>query len=37
MSDGTLFFFGLIATLLTLGPLIVAAVSEMRDKGSKQK
>lgn len=31
MSDTTLFIFGLVATIFTLGPLAIAAFLEMRD------
>ncbi len=32
MSDGFIFIFGLVATLFTLGPLTIAAISEVRNK-----
>jgi hypothetical protein len=32
MSDGAIFVFGLVATAFTLGPLIIAAISEVRGK-----
>lgn len=32
MSDGFIFAFGLVATLFTLGPLTIAALSEVRGK-----
>jgi hypothetical protein len=32
MSDAAIFVFGLVATLFTLGPLIIAAISEVRGK-----
>jgi hypothetical protein len=32
MSDGTIFLFGLLATLFALGPLVIAAISELREK-----
>jgi hypothetical protein len=37
MSDGLLFLFGLIATILTLGPLTIAALSELRDKDAQEQ
>jgi hypothetical protein len=36
MSDLALFVFGLIATGFTLGPLAIAALSELREKDSQQ-
>lgn len=36
MSDLALFMFGLLATLFTLGPLAIAAISELREKDSEQ-
>jgi hypothetical protein len=35
MSDGVLFVFGLVATIFTLGPLTIAAISEMREKDNR--
>ena len=32
MSDGFIFVFGLVVTLFTLGPLTIAAVSEILNK-----
>jgi hypothetical protein len=32
MSDATIFVFGLVATLFALGPLTIAAISELREK-----
>jgi hypothetical protein len=32
MSDGAIFVFGLVATIVTLGPLLIAAISEVRNK-----
>jgi hypothetical protein len=29
MSDGAIFVFGLVATIFTLGPLLIAAISEV--------
>ncbi len=37
MSDLFLFLFGTVATAVTLGPLIIAAVSELREKDSQQQ
>lgn len=36
MSDLALFVFGFIAMSFTLGPLTIAAISEIRAKDSKQ-
>jgi hypothetical protein len=32
MSDGAIFLFGLLVTLFALGPLAIAAISELREK-----
>ena len=37
MSDGAIFVFGLVATLFTLGPLTIAAVSEIRNKDHRKQ
>jgi hypothetical protein len=37
MSDSLLFLFGLFATILTLGPLAIAALSELRDKDEQEQ
>jgi hypothetical protein len=36
MSDLVLFIFGLVATIFTLGPLTIAAISEMRGKDNQK-
>lgn len=36
MSDGALFVFGLIATLFAIGPLIIAAITELREKDNQK-
>jgi hypothetical protein len=35
MSDGAIFLFGLLVTLFALGPLVIAAISELREKGDR--
>ncbi len=35
MSDVFTFVFGLIATILAVGPLVIAAISEMRSKDAE--
>jgi hypothetical protein len=37
MSDLAIFLFGFVATVVTLGPLLIAAISELREKESQQK
>jgi hypothetical protein len=37
MSDLFTFVFGFIATVLAVGPLAIAAISEMRSKNSQQE
>jgi hypothetical protein len=37
MSDGLIFLFGLLATILTLGPLAIAALSELSDKDAQEQ
>jgi hypothetical protein len=34
MSDVALFFFGLTATIFTLGPLAIAAIYDLRERNS---
>jgi hypothetical protein len=36
MSDFVIFLFGLVATLFTLGPLTIAAISELREKDNEK-
>ena len=36
MSDGAIFVFGLLATLFALGPLAIAAISELREKDNQK-
>ena len=36
MSDVVIFLFGLVATLFTLGPLTIAAISELREKDDEK-
>jgi hypothetical protein len=36
MSDAAIFVFGLVATLFTLGPLAIAAISELREKDGQK-
>lgn len=36
MSDGFIFVFGLLATIFALGPLIIAAISEVREKNDQE-
>ena len=36
MSDFVIFLFGLVATLFTLGPLAIAAISELREKDDEK-
>ena len=37
MSDGVIFIWGLIATILAVGPLAVAAYLDWRDKQAKSE
>lgn len=37
MSDLFIFLFGLVATAVTLGPLIIAAISELRENDFPQE
>jgi hypothetical protein len=37
MSDSALLMFGLIATIFTLGPLAIAAISELRAKDQQKR
>ncbi len=36
MSDAFIFVLGLLATLATLGPLTIAAISELRGKDHRE-
>lgn len=36
MSDGFIFVFGLIAVTVAVGPLIIAAISELREKDGSE-
>jgi len=36
MSDGLIFVFGLIALLVAVGPLVIAAISEVREEDERK-
>ena len=37
MSDFVLFMFGLLATILAIGPLIIAMVADLREKQNSKE
>lgn len=36
MSDFVLFMFGLLATIMAIGPLLIAMVADLRDKNKNK-
>ncbi len=36
MKDVTIFIFGLVATIMAIGPLFIALVLDLRSKNSKE-